>query len=115
MNETTDNRRVTDIPFGDTGRILAIIYTVGYFAMVLTVMWKGIPSENKDVILQLIGILSIIQTTVVTFYFGGSKAAEVSQRHNAMARERAESAIQEIAKAPLAAAAAAGQPRDPQR
>jgi hypothetical protein len=110
MNLNPPDRRDTDIPIGDTARILAIIYTLGYFAMVLIVLWRGIPAENKDVVLQLIGILSIIQTGIVAFYFGGSKAAELSQRAGVVGRAQADAAIQEIAKAAPVIAAGAPAP-----
>lgn len=92
-------RNTIDTPLGDTARILAIMYTVGYFVVILSVMWRGIPTENKDVVLQLIGILSIIQTGIVAFYFGGSKSAEVSLQAGVAGRAQADAAIQEIARA----------------
>lgn len=95
----TQDRREGDMPLGDTARILAILYTIGFFAMVFTVMWRGIPEGNKDVVLQLIGILSIIQSGIVAFYFGGSKSASDSQRAGQAGRAAADAAIQDIARA----------------
>lgn len=91
-----NDRRAGDTPLFDTARMLALIYTLGYFGVVFVVLWNGIPPESKDVVLQLIGILSIIQTGIVAFYFGGSKA-----------KERSDSVMQEIAKAPIVSATVA--------
>ena len=94
------------MPLLDTSRILAILYTLGFFAMVFTMMWRGIPTENKDAINQLIGTLTIIQTGIVAFYFGGSKASEVMQQKLTLGRDKADAAVQEIAKSAPAVAAA---------
>ncbi len=93
------DRRDYDIPPGDTARILAVLYTVGYFAVILPLIWIDMPDGNKDVVLQLVGILSIIETGIVSFFFGGSKAAEVSLKAGVAGRAKADSAIQDIAKA----------------
>lgn len=93
-------RRITDTPIFDTSRILAIMYTLGFFGMVWILMVDGIPLENKDAINQLIGALTIIQTGIVSFYFGGSKAGEAMQQKLASSKDRAETVLQEIAAAP---------------
>ena len=92
-------RRTNDIGIGDTARILAILYTAGFFIMVMTLLWKEVPPANKDVINQLVAILSIIQTGIVAFYFGGSKAAEVAQKAGVEGRAKADEALQSIATA----------------
>ncbi len=92
------DRRDYDIPPGDTARILAITYTVGFFAVILPLLWVDIPDGNENIVLQLVGILSIIQTGIVAFYFGGSKAAEVSLKAGVAGRAKADSALQDIAK-----------------
>src|SRR5450759_430679 len=92
-------RRLYDIPPGDTARILALMYTLGYFSLVMTLMWQGIPAENKDVVNTLVGMLTIIQTGIVGFYFGGSKSAEIAQKAGVVGRVQADTAIQQIAKA----------------
>ena len=99
MSDFPPDRRESDVPIGDTARILAIVYTVGYFCVILPLIWIDMPDGNKDVVLQLIGILSIIQTSIVAFFFGGSKAAEVSLKAGVAGRAKADSALQDIAKA----------------
>ncbi len=98
MSELHD-RRESDTPVGDTARILAIMYTLGYFVMVGILMLQGVPEANKDVINTLVGMLSIIQTGIIGYYFGGSKSAEVSQKAGVAGRAQADAALQEIAKA----------------
>lgn len=101
MSEYSGPNRRTNVetPLGDTARILAILYTVGYFIVIFTVIWAKVPIENKDIILQLVGILSIIESTVVAFFFGGSKAAELSVKANVEGKAKADDALQTIAKA----------------
>ena len=102
--------------WGDTARVIAIIYTIGYFAFIFMLFWKAIPENNTRVIDQLVAILSINQTGIVGFYFGGSKAAVDSQKLIAASKERAETTVQDIAKAsaPTAAAAVAASVANPQ-
>lgn len=92
-------RRDTDTPLGDTARILALMYTLGYFVLIISLMWKGIPEDNKDVVNTLVGILSIIQTGIINYYFGGSKAVDAAQRAGVSGRAQADAVIQDIAKA----------------
>lgn len=94
-----NDRRITDTPLLDTARILAILYTLGFFGMVSAMLFKGIPTENRDAINQLIGALTIIQTGIIGFYFGGSKANDAAQTQAAISRERTDTALTEIAKA----------------
>lgn len=92
------DRRVTDRQPRDTSSLLAILYTIGYFGMVFTMMLRGIPQENRDAINQLIGSLTIIQTGIVAFYFGGSKAAELVQKSALASKDKSDAVIAEIAK-----------------
>ncbi len=101
-----EGRRVTDTPLLDTSRILAILYTLGFFAIVFVMMLRGIPQENADAINQLLGALTIIQTTIVAFFFGGSKGAETMQKQLTVSKDKADSTVQDIAKSAPAVAAA---------
>ena len=98
--------RATDIPLLDTARILAIMYTLGFFGIVLLMMTRGIPADNKDAINGLLGALTIVQSGIVQFYFGGSKTAETMQTRAILGRERADATVQEIARAAPTVAAA---------
>lgn len=98
MNGFPPDRRTTDTALGDTARILAIMYTLGFFGMVGILMLKGIPADNKDVVNTLVGILSVIQTGIIGYYFGGSKTAEVAQKAGVEGRAKADEALQSIAK-----------------
>jgi hypothetical protein len=108
MTEEEQRRdgRATDIPILDTARILAIMYTLGFFGIVLLMMTRGIPADNKDAINGLLGALTIVQSGIVQFYFGGSKASETMQQKLVSGKERADAAVQDIAKAAPAVAAA---------
>lgn len=76
MSDFPPNRRASDTPLGDTARIIAIFYTLGYFVVVMTLMWKDVPPSNKEIVFQLVGILSIIQSGITAYLYGASKSAE---------------------------------------
>src|SRR5260221_355677 len=95
----TPDRRATDIAVGDTARILAILYTIGFFGLVLSLMWREVPAANKEAILLLLGMLGVVQAGIVKYFFDGSKTAELGQRAVLVGKEKADTAIQEIAKA----------------
>jgi len=99
MTMELPDRRSNDTPIFDPARILATIYTLGYFFIVYLMMTKGIPVENKDTVNQLIGALTIIQTAIVQYYFGGSKSAEKAQTQIADSKAKSDIVIGEIAKA----------------
>lgn len=92
-------RRLTDVATGDTSRILAILYTVGFFGLVLSLMWREVPPANKEAILLLLGMLGVAQTGIIKFFFDGSKTGELGQRAVLVGKEKADTALQEIAKA----------------
>lgn len=103
-----DDRRASDSNNQtDTATLLAVLYTIGYFGIVFLMMTRGIPKDNEGSLNQLIGALTIIQTGIIGFYFGGSKANEKTQAANVARSLRSEAVVQEIAKAtPVATAAA---------
>lgn len=101
-----DERRATDTPLLEPARLLAVMYTIGFFGIVLIMMTKGIPAENKDAINGLLGALTIVQSGIVQFYFGGSKGAETMQRQLTAGKAQADATVQDIAKAAPAVAAA---------
>lgn len=94
------DRRIGDIPWGDTSRILAIMYTLGFMVFVCSVTWFQIPEANEKIVAQILAIISMIQSGIVGYFFGSSKSAEVSLKAGVVARQKADSTIQDIAKAP---------------
>jgi hypothetical protein len=93
------NQRSTDTPLLDPARVLATIYTLGYFYIVYLLATKGIPPENKGTMDQLIGALTVIQVMIIKFYFSGSSTSEKVQAQLAVSKDRADTIIGEIAKA----------------
>lgn len=58
---------------------LAIVYTIGYFAVIVLTYYVKPPIENADVIKTLIGLLSAIQIGIAGYYFGSSRDIAVAQ------------------------------------
>lgn len=106
----SEERRANPNPL-DIGGVLAILYTIVYFAMVGLLFFKSIPPENKDLINTLVGIMSAVQMAIIQWVFGSSKNAEAQQRSSEQRQGRAESVVQKIAETvPVAALAAVGGP-----
>lgn len=101
MNEAAQvpERRANDTPAGDTARILAILYTLGFIGMVGALLIVNVPPDNKDIVISLVSIMATVQVGIVNFYFGSSKNAEVSQKAAIVAKDKADSSLQVIAKA----------------
>ena len=109
----SDDRRSNDIPWGEPARILAILYTIGYFAIVFMMMSSPLPDGNEASLNQLIGALTIIQTGIIAFYFRGSKADETVQNKIMASKDKTDDALVQIAKAapaPIAAEVPAALP-----
>jgi hypothetical protein len=67
----------------NTTKILAVAYTVAYFGC-LWAVWKfGIPSESKDLLQTLLGVLTAAQATIMNYYFGSSAGS--AQKTNLLA------------------------------
>lgn len=99
-------RRSTDQVEG--AYFLAILYTVGYLAMMAALMTIEIPTANREILLTLVGIMSAAQLGIIKYYYDGSKGAERAQVANIQRATRSEGVLQEIAKSvPVAAAVAA--------
>lgn len=104
-----DDRRIVDqltTPL-DGAYALAILFTIGYFAFLGTLMFVPIPDQNKELMLTLAGILSGAMIGIVKYFYDGSKSADKVQAANIARSVKSESVVQEIAKtAPVATAAA---------
>ena len=105
MNDYPPDRRQNQY---DGAYILAILYTLGYLAMVGLLMFFEIPQNNREVLLTLVGIMSAAQLGIIKFFYDGTQGQVKSQAANIARAARTESALQEIAKTvPVAAAVAA--------
>ncbi len=91
----------------DGAYALAILYTIGYLAMMFALMLLEIPVSNREVLLTLVGIMSAAQLGIIKYYYDGSKGADQVQQANIARSVRSEAVVQELAKAaPVTAAAA---------
>jgi Flp pilus assembly protein TadB len=70
------NARDREIKVGDhTNRNLAYAYTIGYFGLMAFIIWHGIPTETKDLVMTLLGMLSAALLAINTYYFGSSSGS----------------------------------------
>lgn len=82
--EDRDSARQREVSIRDwMPRVLAVLYTVSYFA-VLVFLWKYPVKENaRELINTLFGILSAAQMAIISYYFGSSagsaKKSEIIQ------------------------------------
>lgn len=63
MSEIPDRRH--NLPLGDTGRILAIMYIFAFQMFILGLFFVPIPPNNKDAILTILGITSTVQAAII--------------------------------------------------
>lgn len=57
----------------ETRWILANLYTIGYFGILMMTYYVSPPTGNEDAIKLLLGALTIIEGTIVNYYFGSSR------------------------------------------
>jgi hypothetical protein len=81
--------------------ILAVLYTIGYLVMVGMLFLIEIPEDNEKPLLQLLGLMSAIQMSLVAYYYGSSKNAESSQQLIAESKERTDSVLREAVVPPI--------------
>lgn len=53
-------------------RVLAIVYTIAYFAVLRFLWTEPVLPDAKDLITTLFGILSAAQMAIIAYYFGSS-------------------------------------------
>lgn len=71
-----DSARNREIQTKDpTTRQLALAYTTGFFAIITVVIFKGLPPENRDVIVALLGVLGAAEVSIIQYYFGSSSGS----------------------------------------
>ncbi len=93
-----EERRIDDHQ-ADGAYALAILYTIGYLTMMGTLMLVTIPTENREILLTLAGIMSAAQLGIIKYYYDGSKSADKVQSANIARSVKSEAVVQEIAKA----------------
>lgn len=66
--------RQREIKTGDsvTPRLIACVVIAGFFAILLVMMFRGIPPESKDPALILLGALGSAFAGTISYYFGST-------------------------------------------
>jgi hypothetical protein len=54
--------------------LLSFLYTIGYFLVLGLAFFRPFPSENRDVLNVLLGILSMVMVKIVEAYFNKDSA-----------------------------------------
>lgn len=72
----------------DVRLVLASIYTLGYFGILVLTFYKEPPVNNEDSIKLLLGLLSAIQVTIIQYYFGSSRDTAVATQTTATAVDK---------------------------
>lgn len=71
-----DSARNMAIKTGDNmPKVLASVYTIGYFAAFGFILKYGINPEIKDVVIALISIMGAAEFAIITYYFGSSASS----------------------------------------
>jgi len=104
-----EDRRAVEVGIPGAGLRdgLAMMYTLGYLAMMAALMFFTVPEANEKLLYTLAGIMSGAQLAIIKFYFDGSKGSETATTANIARAARTDGALQEIAKTVPAAAALA--------
>jgi hypothetical protein len=76
-NADRDSARNREIQVKDrTPKILAYLVTMGFFGMLVFMLFKIIPTENRDILNIMLGSLSSTFTAIVAYYYGSTKGSE---------------------------------------
>jgi hypothetical protein len=75
--------RDREVQTGDnTTRILAFMYSLGYFGLLVIAVFYKFPTDNQDTLNALLGMLSAAEIAIVQYYFGSSRAS--SEKNEAL-------------------------------
>jgi hypothetical protein len=76
-NADRDSARNREIQVKDrTPKILAYLVTLGFFGMLIFMLFKIIPTENRDILNIMLGALGSTFTAIVSYYFGSTRGSE---------------------------------------
>lgn len=67
---------------------LAGLMVIGYFVVLWLLIFNSLPTENKDAVNILLGILSMALGTVIGYFFGSSKGS--SEKNEMLAEKKPE-------------------------
>ena len=59
-----------------TPKVLAVVVTVGFFALLGSMMFLDVPIQNRQILNIMIGVLGGAWMSVVTYYFGSSAGSK---------------------------------------
>lgn len=93
--EQKSGRRRADDAF-----TLAKIYTIGFLLIATSLVFFEVPSGNKEIVLQVMSIMSAIQLGIIAYFYGASKQTEQTQ---AVMAAQADKAVEAVAAATAAA------------
>lgn len=92
-----DFKRSTDQIQENGAYALAILYTLGYLLMMGALMFVTIPTENREILLTLAGIMSAAQLGIIKYYYDGSKSTDKVQQASIARAVRVDARLQDIA------------------
>jgi hypothetical protein len=76
-NADRDSARNREIQVKDrTPKILAYLVTAGFFGMLVFMLFKPIPTENRDIVNIMLGVLGSTFGGIVAYYYGSTKGSE---------------------------------------
>jgi hypothetical protein len=76
-NADRDSARNREIQVKDrTPKILAYLVTAGFFGMLVFMLFKPIPAENRDIVNIMLGVLGSTFGGIVAYYYGSTKGSE---------------------------------------
>lgn len=75
QDRASARQREVDTKDSTTPRVLAAIFTAGFFFVLGWLMYKGPPAEGHEALLVLLGALSAGQAAILSFYFGSSASS----------------------------------------
>lgn len=69
LSETTGTQR-------DTAGWLAILVTLGFFAVIAGLLFVGVPQASRQILNIVLGVLGTGFTMILSYYFGSSKGGD---------------------------------------